>query len=334
MALHKFKNFYSDHRETFGDNEIINLDSYSVYTEGNDKVGSVKDALVDDSGRFRYLVVDTGPWIFGKKVLVPIGLTRFDYGQERAYVDGLTKDQVENLPEYHDDMVIDEAYETRVRDSYRPLAGRRNNRQFMGRNYETPVENSAAVDQNMTSVERTGNLTGAGTRSTASAQPAASGATARSYDYEREPHFYGMSEQENHRPLQLFEARLIANRQRRKVGEVTIGKHVETETARTSVPVEKERVIVERHRATTNTPATDADRAFQEGEVARMEVYEETADIQKQAYVREEVDVRKTVERENVTAEETVRREELDINKTGNPNIQGGTTGSDRTPRR
>ena len=57
------------------------------------------------------------------------------------------------------------------------------------------------------------------------------------------------------------------------------------------------------------------------GEVARMEVYEETADIQKKAFVREEVNIRKEVIHETVDATETLRREELDVDTDGNPVI-------------
>jgi hypothetical protein len=81
---------------------------------------------------------------------------------------------------------------------------------------------------------------------------------------------------------------------------------------RVSVPIEKERVVIER-----TTPA-EAGRAvapeeanFREGEVARMEIYEETPDIRKEAFVREEVNIRKEVDRE------TVRREELDTDAEG-----------------
>jgi len=35
------------------------------------------------------------------------------------------------------------------------------------------------------------------------------------------------------------EERLIANKQRVKTGEVAVSKHIETETARVSVPIEK-----------------------------------------------------------------------------------------------
>lgn len=95
--------------------------------------------------------------------------------------------------------------------------------------------------------------------------------------------------------LKLYEERLIANKQRRKTGEVTVGKHVETDTARVAVPVEKERVVIERTNPTNATP-TSPDQAFREGEAARMEIYEETPDIRKEAVVREEVRVKKVVE--------------------------------------
>jgi stress response protein YsnF len=63
--------------------------------------------------------------------------------------------------------------------------------------------------------------------------------------------------------------------------------------------------------------------AFNEGEVARVEVFEETPDIRKEAFVREEVRVRKEVDRQTVDAEDTIRRERLDINTQGNPLVEG-----------
>ena len=36
---------------------------------------------------------------------------------------------------------------------------------------------------------------------------------------------------QNHKTLKLYQERLVANKTRAKAGEVTIGKHVETETA-------------------------------------------------------------------------------------------------------
>jgi uncharacterized protein (TIGR02271 family) len=53
-----------------------------------------------------------------------------------------------------------------------------------------------------------------------------------------------------------------------------------------------------------------------------MRVYEETADIRKQPFVREEVTVRKEVQRDTVDATETLRREELEIDVNGNPIVE------------
>ncbi|MHC5747548.1 MAG: YsnF/AvaK domain-containing protein, partial [Nostoc sp.] len=115
--------------------------------------------------------------------------------------------------------------------------------------------------------------------------------------------------------LKLYEERLVANKSRVKTGEVSVGKHVETQTARVTVPVEKERVIIER---TTPNEAgrtvSSAEANFREGEVTRMGIYEETPDIQKEAVLREEVKIKKVVEQDTVEAEGTVRREELDVN--------------------
>ncbi len=120
--------------------------------------------------------------------------------------------------------------------------------------------------------------------------------------------------------VSLYEERLIADKHREKVGEVIVGKRVETETAQTSVPIEKERVVIERvDPVDAETAIAPEDVQFGNAEAARMEVYEETPDIQKQAFVREEVNVRKVVDRDMVNAEEQLRREELDINTAGHP---------------
>ena len=117
--------------------------------------------------------------------------------------------------------------------------------------------------------------------------------------------------------IRLYEERLTVNKQRSKAGEVAIGKRVETETAQVAVPVERERIVIERTDANAGTVVTPGTANFNEGGVAKVELYEETADIQKQAFVREEVNVRKEVETDTVSARETIRREELDVNADG-----------------
>ena len=117
--------------------------------------------------------------------------------------------------------------------------------------------------------------------------------------------------------IRLYEERLMVNKQRERSGVVSIGKRVETETAQVAVPVERERIVIERTDATSTTAVTPGTTDFSDSEVVRVEAYEETADIKKQAFVREEVSVRKEVERDTVEATETVRREELEVETDG-----------------
>ncbi|MGB3267863.1 MAG: DUF2382 domain-containing protein [Microcoleus sp.] len=275
MALQRIEEFYPNYREEiFAGDDIKGFDVYAG--DSDEKLGTVYDALVDETGRFRYLVIDTGIWIFGKKVLLPIGSARFDYGSRRVYATGLrSKDQAERLPAYNELEPVDYDREEQVRGVYR-------NR---------------------------------GTAATAT--PASYDRSSYSYDLDRP--LYETNEQQ-HQNLKLYEERLIANKTRAKTGEVAVGKRVETETARASVPVEKERVVIERVTPVEAGRVVSAGEAdFQSGEVARMEVYEETADIHKEAYVREEVNVKKEVVRSTVEGEETLRREELDVDTDGTP---------------
>ncbi|MGB3548579.1 MAG: DUF2382 domain-containing protein [Saprospiraceae bacterium] len=122
---------------------------------------------------------------------------------------------------------------------------------------------------------------------------------------------------DNPNNVKLYEERLKVHRERVKTGEVAVGKRVETETAQVSVPVSKESVVIERTAPTTPGTTVPTADAFQSGEVARMEVYEESADIRKEPFVREEVNVRKETDRDVVNEEATVRREELDVDSDG-----------------
>ena len=278
--LYEINDIDSNYHSIFGNDDLM---SYSFYSDNNNKVGSVDNILVDREGNFRYLVVDTGFWFLGKKVLLPFGRARIDSSQTRVYADGLTKDQVERLPKYDSNMTVDADYEERVRGVYQGQAA---------------------------TTATTGTTTGTATTNTATT-------TNTGYSYDREPSLYAHREAEGNQNLKLYEERLVANKDRFRAGAVTIGKRVETESATVSVPVEKERVVIERTTPTNASVVTPGEASFADGEVARVEVYEETADIEKQAFVREEVNIRKEVEKDVVSARETIRREELDVETDG-----------------
>ena len=61
-----------------------------------------------------YVVVDTGPWIFGKKVMLPAGvISRVDGNDEKVYVNR-TKEQIKNSPEFDPDTYQDASYRTQL----------------------------------------------------------------------------------------------------------------------------------------------------------------------------------------------------------------------------
>lgn len=121
--------------------------------------------------------------------------------------------------------------------------------------------------------------------------------------------------------VKLYEERLIVDKDRKKIGEVTIGKHIEVEMAHVSVPLEKERLVIVTIPPSGETVAASNVDAFHNSETVRVEVYEDTPAIHKEAFLREEVTIRKEVIRETVNAEETLRREELDVDTQGRPVI-------------
>ena len=279
MALHRIRDFDPDYRQHFDEQDIIGYDLYA----GAEKVGTVDDLLVDDTGKLRYLIVNTGLWILGKKVLLPIGRARFYGDNRKVVVNDLTRAQVESLPEYNGNMPVEYEHEEQVRNVYRP-----------GVAASAPLDAATPLNYDR-----------------------------NTYTYDRDPGLYNLNETD-HQNLRLYEERLIANKTRQKTGEVAVGKRVETETATVSVPIEKERVVIERTTPSDRTAVAPGDAAFQGGEVTRVEVYEESPDIRKKTFVREEVRVRKEIDRETVNAEETLRREELKIDTEGRPVVDKG----------
>lgn len=317
MPLIKIGDFNPNYRQdAFDGEDVKGLDVYAGKTA--EKIGKIHDVLVDEQGRFRYFVIDTGFWIFGKQVLLPVGRCQVDAAAQRIYATGIyTKEQAEKLPEYHESMTVDYAYEERVRHVYRTPSVEES----------LPLETS--LTQQVAQVPLPRRTSKRPSKSKASkvrtsqpvpAMPIQSATyDANSYTYDHEPALYQMNEQD-HQKLRLYEERLIANKSRHKTGEIAIGKRVETQTTRVSVPVEKERVVIERTTPeAVGNVVTPREIDFREGEVVHMNVYEETADISKQAFVREEVSVRKEVEHDTVDVTENLRHEELEVDVEGKP---------------
>ena len=83
------------------------------------RVGTVVDFLFDDAlWRVRWLVVDCGNWLQGRKVLIhPSAILRNDLEQQRFLV-SLTKAQVEKSPELAEDQPVSQQMENQLYTYY------------------------------------------------------------------------------------------------------------------------------------------------------------------------------------------------------------------------
>jgi len=80
------------------------------------RVGKVDQATLEPDAS--YLVVDSGPAIFGKKVLLPAALvSAIDRDDETVFVDR-TKDEIKNAPEFDRDRYEDSSYQDQVAAYY------------------------------------------------------------------------------------------------------------------------------------------------------------------------------------------------------------------------
>ena len=116
--------------------------------------------------------------------------------------------------------------------------------------------------------------------------------------------------------LQLLEERLSVNKERFMAGAVEIGKHVETRQEQVNVPLQREEVVIERHVVSDARPVEGAVLG-DDRDTMRVELEAERANVSKQAYVTEEVEIGKRAVTETQTVTETVSREVLDVNQTG-----------------
>ncbi|MFY1679923.1 PRC-barrel domain-containing protein [Micromonospora sp. WMMD730] len=93
----------------------LDLTGYRVEaTDG--RIGAIDEAS-EDAGA-RWLVVDTGPWIFGRKVLLPVGtVARVDHGDRVVHVDR-SREQVKDSPVFDPEDGARPDYRDQVGDYY------------------------------------------------------------------------------------------------------------------------------------------------------------------------------------------------------------------------
>jgi hypothetical protein len=81
-------------------------------------IGKIDEASNDVAGG--YLVVDTGPWIFGKKVMLPAGVIGdVDLDSETVFVNR-NKDEIKNAPVFDESLRQSDTYRNELGAYYGP----------------------------------------------------------------------------------------------------------------------------------------------------------------------------------------------------------------------
>jgi hypothetical protein len=96
---------------------VADLSGYTVEAlDGG--IGKIDEASNEVSAS--YIVVDTGPWIFGKKVMLPAGVVKnVDPDANTVFVNR-TKEQIKNSPEFDESRYRDDSYRGEVETYYGP----------------------------------------------------------------------------------------------------------------------------------------------------------------------------------------------------------------------
>ena len=94
-------------------NKVKILNGYSIQNTGDETIGKVNDIYFDDRHwTVRYLVVNTGNWLTGRKVLLaPYALVAVN-ADEKNIVANLTKKQIEDSPSLDTDKPVSKQFES------------------------------------------------------------------------------------------------------------------------------------------------------------------------------------------------------------------------------
>ena len=92
---------YREEAKATGEQDLV---GFGVHATDGD-IGKVDVASFDVGAS--QIVVDTGPWIFGRKVVLPAGtISHIDWADEKVHVDR-SKEEIKNSPELKDVTTLD-----------------------------------------------------------------------------------------------------------------------------------------------------------------------------------------------------------------------------------
>ncbi len=94
------------------------VEGYSIHSLDGD-IGQVDNFIIEDSTwTIRYMVVKTGNWLSGEKVLIsPEWIELVDWADAKVTVD-LTREEIENSPPYDPATPVNRDYELKLYDYY------------------------------------------------------------------------------------------------------------------------------------------------------------------------------------------------------------------------
>jgi hypothetical protein len=100
--------------------DVGDITGYSIHASDGD-IGKV-DKANNETGS-SYVIVSTGPWIFGKTVMLPAGVVeRIDH-EDKTVLVRCSKDDIKNAPEYDENTYQNEAYRNDLGGYYDRFGG-------------------------------------------------------------------------------------------------------------------------------------------------------------------------------------------------------------------
>lgn len=87
------------------------------------EIGKIDEATYEVGSS--YVVVDTGPWIFGTKVVLPAGtVDSVDLTEKKVWI-GRTKEEIKAAPEFDSELYQAPEYRSKLEGYYTPFYGGR-----------------------------------------------------------------------------------------------------------------------------------------------------------------------------------------------------------------
>lgn len=246
MKFFSLRHTDAPYRQIFGNQDVIGFEVHSQ----NESIGKVVDVLVDEMERSYYVAVERNHLFSQDRFIVPLTACKLADSERRIYVTGLDKSQIKNLPAYRKENVTryggSYTSATTVAAPVEPLPVEAS----IPLEYSLPLETRIAamdspVHQVVThseTVNPTPPVSVPETPVVAEAPLPVTPAPIETTPVEKQFDYVPGEVVKQHN-IPLLAERLVVNRRRRKVGEVVVRKVVETQMV--SVPVRRERLIVE-----------------------------------------------------------------------------------------